>query len=108
MHTEMAQIVLKVSHLAREDRNAIIDALLQLEGVKTASVDVYTGVVKVDGAATDGELLNVLAGLGKHAVVVTHTRGVASPGINRPPQTSSGVRFQLLMKLLRRKLDCCS
>ena len=107
MHSELAQIVLKVQNLSHEERPRVIDALLQLEGVNTATVDVYSGVVKVDGAATDAELLNVLRSLGKHAVVVTHTRGVAA-GRTRSPPSASGVRMQLFLKLVRRQLDCCS
>eukprot|EP00966_Prymnesium_polylepis_P244764 5661705-Prymnesium_polylepis.1 len=62
-------------------------------------------VVKVDGAATDVELLNALERLGKRAEVVTHTRGIAAPA---PPSSPTYLKMQLFMRLLGRKVNCCS
>ena len=41
------------------------------------SIDLVSGIVRVDGAATDYELVGAIEGVGKRAQVVTHTRGVA-------------------------------
>ena len=72
---ERAQIVLSVQPLVgEEDRRLVTDALLRLEGVRTAHVDVPRGVVRVDGAASDVELLATMEALGKRAAVVTHVR----------------------------------
>ena len=105
MLNERAQIVMSVQPLVgEEDRRLITDALLRLEGVRTAHVDVPRGVVRVDGAASDVELLATMEALGKRAAVVTHTRGV------KPPASSSSdmVKVQLFMKLLGRQAGCCS
>ena len=106
MMAERAQIVLRVSPLSEDDESVIIDALLQMESVRTAVVDVKSGLVKVDGAATDIELFQIIEGLGKRAVLVTHTRGVAA---SRPPpaKSSAALKIQLFMRLLRRQVDCC-
>ena len=73
MLNERAQIVLSVQPLiGEEDRRLVTDALLRLEGVRTAHVDVPRGVVRVDGAASDVELLATMEALGKRAAVVTH------------------------------------
>ena len=75
MLNERAQIVLSVQPLVgEEDRRLVTDALLRLEGVRTAHVDVPRGVVRVDGAASDVELLATMEALGKRAAVVTHVR----------------------------------
>ena len=105
MLNERAQIVLSVQPLVgEEDRRLVTDALSRLEGVRTAHVDVPRGVVRVDGAASDVELLATMEALGKRAAVVTHTRGV------KPPQQTSGamVKVQLFMKLLGRQVGCCN
>ena len=105
MLNERAQIVMSVQPLVgEEDRRLITDALLRLEGVRTAHVDVPRGVVRVDGAASDVELLATMEALGKRAAVVTHTRGV------KPPASSSSgmVKVQLFMKLLGRQVNCCA
>ena len=75
MLNERAQVVLSVQPLVgEEDRRLVTDALLRLEGVRTAHVDVPRGVVRVDGAASDVELLATMEALGKRAAVVTHVR----------------------------------
>lgn len=105
MLNERAQIVLSVQPLnGEEDRRLVTDALLRLEGVRTAHVDIPRGVVRVDGAASDIELMTTLEALGKRAAVVTHTRGV------RPAQPVSGgmLKAQFFMKLLGRQANCCS
>lgn len=57
MLNERAQVVLSVQPLLGEDdRRLVTDALLRLEGVRTAHVDVPRGVVRVDGAASDVEV----------------------------------------------------
>ena len=70
----------------------------------TAHVDVPRGVVRVDGAASDVELLATMEALGKRAAVVTHTRGVKSA----PSSNSGVVKLQLFMKLLGKQANCCS
>ena len=101
MLNERAQIVLSVQPLnGEEDRRLVTDALLRLEGVRTAHVDVPRGVVRVDGAASDVELLATMEALGKRAAVVTHTRGVKAP----PSSSSTAVKMQLFMKLLGRQV----
>ena len=57
MHSEMAQIVLKVHPLTNADRGRVKDLLESMESVRSAEVDVRNGVVRVDGAASDVELL---------------------------------------------------
>ena len=105
MLNQRAQIVLSVQPLSgEEDRRLVTDALLRLEGVRTAHVDVPRGVVRVDGAASDVELLATMEALGKRAAVVTHTRGVK----NAPSCNSGMVKMQLFMKLLGNKANCCS
>ena len=99
------QIVLCVQPLkGEEDRRLVTDALLRLEGVRTAHVDIPRGVVRVDGAASDVELIATMEALGKRAAVVTHTRGVK---VN-PPQSGGMLRVQLFMKLLGRQANCCA
>ena len=95
MLNERAQVVLSVQPLSgEEDRRLVTDALLRLEGVRTAHVDVPRGVVRVDGAASDVELLATMEALGKRAAVVTHTRGV------KPAPASGGaLKFKLFMKV---------
>ena len=105
MLNERAQIVLSVQPLnGEEDRRLVTDALLRLEGVRTAHVDIPRGVVRVDGAASDVELIATMEALGKRAAVVTHTRGVK---VN-PPQSGGMLRVQLFMKLLGRQANCCA
>ena len=105
MLNERAQIVLSVQPLnGEDDRRLVTDALLRLEGVRTAHVDIPRGVVRVDGAASDVELLATMDALGKRAAVVTHTRGVKTA----QPQSGGMLRFQLFMKLLGRQANCCS
>lgn len=87
MHSERAQIVLKVSPLTGADTFYVKEALEQLEGVRSAYVDISQGLVKVDGAVTDTELLQTLSALGKSGIVVTHTRGVPGPPPSRPQST---------------------
>ena len=54
MMNERAQIVLSVQPMTGEScRRAVMDALLRLEGVRSASVDIPRGIVRVDGAASD-------------------------------------------------------
>lgn len=107
MLNERAQVVLSVQPLSgEEDRRLVTDALLRLEGVRTAHVDVPRGVVRVDGAASDVELLATMEALGKRAAVVTHTRGV------KPAPASGGaLKFKLFMKVrplafLRKQAAC--
>jgi hypothetical protein len=69
------------------------------------AADAHMQVVKVDGAATDQELLAALQQLGKRAEVVTHTRGMSQPP---PPSSPSYLKMQLFMRLLGRKVNCCS
>ena len=105
MLNERAQIVLSVQPMTGEDcRRQVVEALLRLESVRTATVDIPRGIVRVDGAATDRELLTAMAGIGKQAVVVTHTRGVAAP----PPSSSGMLKMQLFMRLLGKQVNCCS
>ena len=105
MLNQRAQIVLSVQPLSgEEDRRLVTDALLRLEGVRTAHVDVPRGVVRVDGAASDVELLATMEALGKRAAVVTHTRGVKAA----PTSNSGVVKLQLFMKLLGKQANCCS
>ena len=64
MLNERAQIVLSVQPLSgEEDRRLVTDALLRLEGVRTAHVDIPRGVVRVDGAASDVELIATMEAL---------------------------------------------
>ena len=63
-------------------------------------------VVKVDGAATDVELLAALERLGKRAEVITHTRGISTAAA--PPSSPTFLKMQLFMRLLGRKVNCCS
>ena len=104
MLNERAQIVMSVQPLnTEEDRRLVTDALLLLEGVRTAHVDIPRGVVRVDGAASDVELIATMEALGKRAAVVTHTRGV------KTVPTSSGMpKLQLFMRLLGQRANCCS
>lgn len=62
--------------------------------------------MKVDGAATDAELLVALESLGKRAEVVAHTRSTTA----QPPPSSSPtyLKLQLFFRLLGRKIHCCS
>jgi hypothetical protein len=108
MESERLQIVLKVKHLTQEDRYTLPRALMNLEGVCNAVVDEVSGVVHVDGAATDVELLQALRALGKDAVVVTQTRGINGATPRAHASSSAGLRLQLFLKLLRRNVDCCS
>ena len=62
-------------------------------------------VVKVDGAVSDHELLAALEALGKRAEVVTHTRGISAPP---PPSSPAYLKLQLFVRLLGRKVNCCS
>ena len=55
--------------------------------MRSAYVDISQGLVKVDGAVTDTELLQTLSALGKSGIVVTHTRGVPGPPPSRPQST---------------------
>jgi hypothetical protein len=106
MLNERAQIVLSVQPLhGEEDRRLVSDALLRLEGVRTAHVDVPKGIVRVDGAASDIELMATMEALGKRAAVVTHTRGVRPPPA---PSSSAALKAKLLVKLVKRQANCCS
>ena len=110
MENERAQIVMKVQPLASSDRSYIIESLLRLESVASATVDVKNGIVRVDGAASDVELLQAMEGLGKHAVVITHTRGVAASAAYRdgtaaPPRA---LKAQLFMRLMKKNVGCCA
>ena len=137
MLNERAQIVLSVQPMVgEEDRRLVSDAMLRLEGVRTAHVDVPRGVVRGDGAASDVELLATMEALGKRAAVVTHVRApplnflsralsaafffsqcvtpafddcLQTRGVKPPQPSSSGlVKMQLFMKLLGRQANCCS
>mmetsp|Transcript_21356 Transcript_21356/g.48085 ORF Transcript_21356/g.48085 Transcript_21356/m.48085 type:complete len:106 (-) Transcript_21356:598-915(-) len=105
MQNELAQIVLRVHPISREDQSLVVEVLHRLEGVRMVEVDAQKQVVKVDGAATDQELLAALQQLGKRAEVVTHTRGMSQPP---PPSSPSYLKMQLFMRLLGRKVNCCS
>lgn len=110
MLSERAHIVLKVKHLTQEDSVALPRALMNLEGVCSVNVDVVSEVVRVDGAATDVEILRALRALGKEAVVVTHTRGVALDGgapARAQPTSSAALRLRLLVRLLKKQVNCC-
>ena len=73
------QVVLSIQPLVgEEDRRLVQEALTQLEGVHAAHVDVGRGVVRVDGVASDVELLATLEALGKRAAIVTHVRARSS------------------------------
>ena len=73
------QVVLSIQPLVgEEDRRLVQEALTQLEGVHAAHVDVGRGVVRIDGAASDVELLATLEALGKRAAIVTHVRVLRS------------------------------
>jgi hypothetical protein len=102
MLNERAQIVLSVQPLVGdEDRRLVTDALLRLEGVRTAHVDVPRGVVRVDGAASDVELLATMEALGKRAAVVTHVRTL---GLRTAPlRTHRIVRNSRNVSLLGRR-----
>ena len=105
MESERSQIVLKVQPLrGSADKRAVVDALTRLESVQSASVDVRNGIVRIDGASSDIELLAAMEGLGKHAVVITHTRGQGAAV--RP--ANYALRTQLFFKLLSRQISCCS
>uniref|UniRef100_A0A7S3SJ85 HMA domain-containing protein n=1 Tax=Strombidinopsis acuminata TaxID=141414 RepID=A0A7S3SJ85_9SPIT len=108
MESERAHIVLRVLHLTQEDRQTLPRALMNLEGVCNVTVDVVSGVVRVDGAATDVELMRALRALGKEAVVVTHTRGPYGASPRAHSSSSAGLRAQLFLKLLRKNMNCCS
>ncbi|KAL1529196.1 hypothetical protein AB1Y20_000154 [Prymnesium parvum] len=105
MLNERAQIVLRVTPLSKDDQTSVIEVLHRLEGVRLVEVDSQKQVVKVDGAATDVELLAALNSLGKTAHVITHTRGVAAPP---PPSSPTYLKMQLFMRLLGRKVNCCT
>ena len=107
MQAERAQIVLKVSPLTAADSENVLYALEQLEGVRTAYADVAQGLVRVDGAATDTELLRVLSQMGRNAIVVTHTRGVPGPPPSKP-QSNTALKAQLFFKLFKRQAGCCA
>ena len=77
---DRVQVVLSIQPLVgEEDRRLVTEALTQLEGVHAAHVDVPRGVVRVDGAASDVELLATLEALGKRAAIVTHVRVPPEP-----------------------------
>ena len=104
---ERAQIIMRVHPLSGEaDRAVVTDALQRLEGVGKVSIDLVSGIVRVDGAATDYELVGAIEGVGKRAQVVTHTRGVAQ-GQPQAPSSQGYLKTQLFFKLLRRQVDCC-
>ena len=112
MMNECAQIVLRVQPMSTEDcRTTVIEAISRLEGVKTVYVDLTSGVVRVDGAMGDRELVAAVESVGRRALVVTHTRGVGqSSGPSRAAgqsSSSSWLKLQLFMKLMRRQVDCC-
>ena len=76
---DRVQVVLSIQPLVgEEDRRLVTEALTQLEGVHAAHVDVGRGVVRVDGVASDVELLATLEALGKRAAIVTHVRDARS------------------------------
>ena len=76
---DRVQVVLSIQPLVgEEDRRLVQEALTQLEGVHAAHVDVGRGVVRVDGVASDVELLATLEALGKRAAIVTHVRDARS------------------------------
>ena len=107
MMNERAQIIMRVHPLSGEaDRAVVTDALQRLEGVGKVSIDLVSGIVRVDGAATDYELVGAIEGVGKRAQVVTHTRGVAQ-GQPQAPSSKGYLKTQLFFKLLRRQVDCC-
>jgi len=105
MLNERAQIVLRVTPLTKEDQQSVQEALHRLEGVRMVEIDAQKQVVKVDGAATDRELLDALERLGKRAEVVTHTRGVTTPA---PASSPTVLKMQLFVRLLGRKVNCCA
>lgn len=108
MMNECAQIVLRVQPMSTEDcRTTVIEALSRLEGVKTVNVDLTSGVVRVDGAVGDRELVAAVESVGRRALVVTHTRGVQSSGHSPTGQSSGWLKMQLFMKLMRRQVNCC-
>ena len=75
MMNERAQIVLRVQPMSTEDcRTTVTEALSRLEGVKTVNVDLASGIVRVDGAVGDRELVAAVESVGRRALVVTHTR----------------------------------
>tara|TARA_B100000787_G_scaffold150694_1_gene123388 strand:+ start:101 stop:397 length:297 start_codon:yes stop_codon:yes gene_type:complete len=96
--------------MSTEDcRTTVIEALSRLEGVKTVSVDLTSGVVRVDGAVGDRELVAAVESVGRRALVVTHTRGIGQSRGQTPiaGQSSGWLKMQLFMKLMRRQVDCC-
>ena len=105
---ECAQIVLRVQPMSTEDcRATVSEALSRLEGVKTVNVDLASGIVRVDGAVGDRELVAAVESVGRRALVVTHTRGIGQSS-GQPAGPSSGwLKLQLFMKLMRRQVDCC-
>ena len=100
------QIVEQAASRREADRAVVTDALQRLEGVGKVSIDLVSGIVRVDGAATDYELVGAIEGVGKRAQVVTHTRGVAQ-GQPQAPSSQGYLKTQLFFKLLRRQVDCC-
>ena len=136
---DRVQVVLSIQPLVgEEDRRLVTEALTQLEGVHAAHVDVGRGVVRIDGAASDVELLATLEALGKRAAIVTHVRVILS-GIPllflfslravplslslscahcvqtravKPATSSSSsglaVKLRLFAKLIGRQANCCS
>ena len=109
MMNEIAQIVLRVQPMSTEDcRTTVIEAISRLEGVKTVNVDLTSGVVRVDGAVGDRELVAAVESVGRRALVVTHTRGIGqSSGQSATSQSSGWLKMQLFMKLMRRQVNCC-
>ena len=108
MMNERAQIVLRVQPMSTEDcRTTVTEALSRLEGVRTVNVDRTSGIVRVEGAVSDRELVAAVESVGRRALVVTHTRGIAA-GDGAPRSGGGGwLKAQLFFKLLRRQVDCC-
>ena len=72
MMNERAQIIMRVTRSRAGRPRRRHRALQRLEGVGKVSIDLVSGIVRVDGAATDYELVGAIEGVGKRAQVVTH------------------------------------
>lgn len=105
--SDRAQVVMRVRQLVTElDRSDVLNALEEIEGVACASADCSNGIVRVEGNVSDAELIRAMQSLGKSCVIITHTRGMSS--VRAGSASGAKVKAGLLLKLLRRQLECCA
>ena len=74
-----------------QDVDHIVGVLEGLDGVHKAQVELRQCTVRVDGTASDVELLHALEKIGKVARIVTHTRAVRT----QPQPTSSASQLKV-------------